>query len=588
MWADAGEIDVNVVRKRLQTSNTGVVKVSQFRLLVRQNEDLTWIRQFMPEFLLAASRSPTPSVHEETESDVTFQLQNPTDTAAPSTLRRPPSIGAAAMARNSATIIPTVLPSRSVPPLPPTPLTDADSGVSLSSTASVILNSGPVDPVVDPSATSAGPNNIYSYPIVKPATVKSPQTMLSKHQFDHPQDPNPNPGNSFIPFEDAARARASLQRNRLALERLRSENSETYQFWVRSFGVDVLEVSAHDFENACRSEVNLRLGSMAALDSKSLSSALHASGNAYSVSVSDLLPHMRGHAMAWMGPHLNDRLPPLAKLKGKYQGSGDLRFTAGNHGLTHEEMSIIINSIGPNRAFFGLASLRVLQLTSIPSSLVAGLAKCLETNLTLKEFRLGVYASVGHADHKWFTGNVPTLVGAVCDLLERNETLTTLALWNIPLHDADAKRIGSALATRRSVTNLDLDHNSITDAGAKSLAEMMPRVSTRLSLRHNKLGENVVEAFKYPLTVGCPLVHLDLWGNLPITIDGAWNLVDYAFGNEHVQYLCLPRVQSSTYNLVKSEIGFDMKIKKLKRKRNVDVHYRMAGSISFPPPKKDL
>ncbi|KAI8814830.1 hypothetical protein BJ742DRAFT_734058 [Cladochytrium replicatum] len=208
-------------------------------------------------------------------------------------------------------------------------------------------------------------------------------------------------------------------------------------------------------------------------------------------------------------------------LKGKYDGSGDLRFTAGNHGLTHEEMDITINANRPNRAFFGLASLHILQLTSVPSSLGAWLAKISRNKSYAQKSDRKVAPKV----------EVNQRASDGYGILEGLKDV--LAKFRVISHTT----VGDTVVIQIKIGYRPTSRPCARDALG---IRMKGEVPQRESPNHT-------------------LISVGTFPNK--TIDGACNLVAYAFGNEHVQYLFLPRVQSSTYNILKSGIGSDMKIK---------------------------
>ena len=123
----------------------------------------------------------------------------------------------------------------------------------------------------------------------------------------------------------------------------------------------------------------------------------------------------------------------------------------------------------------------------------------------------------------------------ICEALKVNNTLTNLDLSHNSIFDAGAQYLSEALKANNTVTNLDLSCNGISEVGAQYLSEALKfnDTVTNLDLRANKISDvgaqYLSEALKVNKTVtifGLDLSlhsigHLGKSDDLPVVMSSA-------------------------------------------------------------------
>ena len=90
-------------------------------------------------------------------------------------------------------------------------------------------------------------------------------------------------------------------------------------------------------------------------------------------------------------------------------------------------------------------------------------------------------------------------------MLEANEHLTSVSLTNCGLENAHLSKIAATLESSKSVTELSLSGNNLTDVS--SLSAALPRLQ-KLSIAQNQVPE-------FALLLDSELTSLDVSGNAP-------------------------------------------------------------------------
>jgi hypothetical protein len=126
----------------------------------------------------------------------------------------------------------------------------------------------------------------------------------------------------------------------------------------------------------------------------------------------------------------------------------------------------------------------------------------------------------------------------LAEALKTNKTITTLDLSHNTIDDEGARALADALKTNTTISTLDLRDNDIGDQGARTLSDALKTNTTisTLDLSDNDIGDQGARALSDALKINTTISTLDLAAN-EIGDEGARALADLMKNNTQITKL---------------------------------------------------